>query len=253
MRKVTYTLPCGNTYFVRFAELLDEPVVLIAGATGSGKSVVLEHLIRTLLLTKFPICGHPSGAQLWIADPKKVELNEFKDLPHTRNGGRYENTLKGILRMLADLEGVMDARFQDMERRGLRKWDGSHIYLLIDELADLMISAKKETTAHLIKLTQLCRAAGIHIIACTQCPNRTVITAPIQCNVTAAIALRCKTAIESRQIVGIAGAEALPKHGRVMIANGCEVNYMSVPMIDRDELKEVEEHWMRQNRGWGRR
>ena len=246
-RQIVWTAPSDCEHYVGCRMVLDEPAVLIAGATGSGKSVYEEHLLQTLMTCKVPSLNCSSGAVMWLADPKRVQLRQFVEgNPFVKNGGRYADTLESIETMLEDLVAVMDERYAIMQAEGVTDWQYGHIYCFIDELADLMISAKARTTKSLTKLLQLCRASGIHMVMLTQCPNRTVISAPIQCNVTASVALRCRTAIESRQIIGRNGAELLPKHGKVLFNIGCEKYNMDIPMVDRGRTARLIGHWHEQ-------
>lgn len=233
---IVYGLPTEMTFWSVYKEIAEEQNVLIGGTTGSGKSVCLDGIIRYLAVAKHP-SAVVGGAKLWLADPKMVDLNHYRSLPHTE---RYADTPEDIVVMMQDLSDEMDERYEDMKARGIRKWDGGQIWLIIDELGDLMTTYRKEVQPILTHLLQLCRASGIHIIACTQQVCRVVIPAQLRTVFTSALGLRCASAIESRQIVLTTGCEALPKHGRgifLKAGDGCkEVDLPLTPDYQIDEL-----------------
>lgn len=184
-----------------YLDMLDQTHLLIAGTTGSGKSVVLNNILQ----------AHAAGREdgYLLLDPKRVELapwaSDFRCIAHA-------TTPPAIRDALRTCAAVMDNRFYCMERNFQRKTDEPHIYVYIDELADLM-SGTPETAEILTHLLRLGRAAGIHIIAATQDPSRKTLPASLTQNFTARLGLRCRSAIESRQIIGCAGCETLPEHG----------------------------------------
>lgn len=150
-----YRTPAGTAYkpFLRLAEC---PHLLIAGATGSGKSVALNGIIHNLLLTKSPF-----ECQLVLIDPKKVELSQYKALPHC---AKYADTHPDIVRALQWALEETERRFGRMQNKGIREYDGPHLYVIVDELADLMVSIKNETLPLLQRLAQIGRAARVHCI-----------------------------------------------------------------------------------------
>ena len=184
-----------------YLDALRQSHILIAGATGSGKSVLLDNLIQA------HFAGLTAGAAL--LDPKKVSFTKWtcdrRVIAHAVNDG-------AILATLRRLAALMDARYDNMMARGIEKTDAPHVYIYIDELADL-VSAGGEVIQILTHLLRLGRAAGIHIIAATQDPSRRTLPAFIQQNFTAFFALRCRSAIESKQVIGYPGAENLPLYG----------------------------------------
>nr|DAH63464.1 MAG TPA: DNA TRANSLOCASE FTSK [Caudoviricetes sp.] len=185
-------------------DILQQPHTLIAGSTGSGKSVLINSLIYTALYKA------PSQLRLVLIDPKRVELCQYKTLPHCL---RYASEPEEIAATLAWAVNLMDAIYRDMQPRGIKEWDGEHIYIIIDEFADLMTLQKRETLPKIQRLAQLGRAAHIHLIAATQRPTRDIINGAIKVNMDARIALRCPTAQDSRNIIDIKGAETLPRYG----------------------------------------
>jgi S-DNA-T family DNA segregation ATPase FtsK/SpoIIIE len=143
----------------------------------------------------------------------------------------------------------MEARFCDMERRGLVETDKGHLYVIIDEYADLMLNCTKSQLKVIQHIAELGRAAHVHLILATQAPSRQVITAPIAVNMTCKIALRCDSAIESRQIIGRPGAEQLPQYGDCLIkipSQGIH-HYTNVKMYTDAELAERVSWWTSQH------
>lgn len=187
-----------------YLDILNQSHTLIAGCTGSGKSVVLNNILQAH-------CAALS-APFVLLDPKRVELLPWaRDLRCIGHAVTPDAITEELRRMCA----LMDRRYQDMERRGLRKTDQPHIYVYIDELADLM-SGGGDFLFYLLRLLRVGRAAGLHVIAATQDPSRKTIPAALSQNFTRLLGLRCRSAIESRQIIGAPGCEALPLHGEAL-------------------------------------
>lgn len=212
----------GGTVPSLYLDMIRQPHLLIAGATGSGKSVVINGMISTIAKTMTP--GH---ARLVLIDPKRVELVEWESLPHTLCRAYDDDS---ILTALNIVERTMMNRYADMERRSLRQWDREHLYVFIDEFADLMTTAKKTVTPVIIRLAQLGRAAGVHLILATQRPTRDIITGQIKVNMDSRLALRVPTSQDSRNIINVSGAELLPRIGR---------GYYLTPETMQPELWEI--------------
>ena len=196
-----YRTPSGQVYspFLRLAE---RPHLLIAGATGSGKSVALNGIIHSILMTQSPF-----RSQFVLIDPKKVELVQFRDLPHT---ARYASDHPDIVRALQWAVEETDRRFSAMQALGIKEYEGPHLYVVIDELADLMISIKKETLPLLQRLAQIGRAARVHVIACTQNVLAVTIPTVLKCNFSTVLGLRTCNAQQSRFLISATGCEMLP-------------------------------------------
>ena len=197
----SYMTPSGTIYrpFLRLAE---RPHLLIAGATGSGKSVALNGIIHSLLMTESPF-----HCQFVLIDPKKVELAEYSKLPHT---ARYASEHPDIVRALQWAVDETDRRFSIMQLRSMKEYDGSHLYVIIDELADLMVSIKKETLPLLQRLAQIGRAARVHLIACSQNIMAQTIPTVLKCNFPTILGLRTANAQQSRFLIASNGCEMLP-------------------------------------------
>lgn len=196
-----YKTPSGK-FYTPFLRLAERPHLLIAGATGSGKSVALNGIIHTLLQTKSPF-----DCQFVLIDPKKVELIQYSALPHV---ARYASEHPDIVRALQWAVDETDARFSYMQRLRIREYNGPHLYVVIDELADLMVSLKKETLPLLQRLAQIGRAARVHVIACSQNVMAQTIPTVLKCNFPAILGLRTANAQQSRFLVSAAGCEMLP-------------------------------------------
>lgn len=213
-----------------YGELNRMPHLLIAGATGSGKSVCVNSIICSLLLrTK------PDEVKMILIDPKKVEFTPYNDVPHLlapviTDGDLANKGLKVVVEM-------MDHRYDLFGNLGVRNIQAYNEYVLnhpdehlkplprlvviIDELADLMLVAAKEVEASIQRITQLARAAGIHLVVATQRPSVDVITGVIKANIPSRIAFAVSQAVDSRTILGQAGAEQLLGNGDMLyLPNG---------------------------------
>lgn len=198
-------------YYKAYEQFLSAPHLLIAGSTGSGKSTLEHSLLYTLTALRTP-----KTARLVLLDPKKVELRKWAK---TRFCAAYRDEPTSILQELQKASDIMDSRYTDMQYRELTEWDGSDIYIVIDELADLMLNRTivPQLLPILQHITALGRAAHVHLWACTQAPNRQVIPATVTIGFTHKICLRCDTAIESRQVILVPGGESLPQHGVMIV------------------------------------
>lgn len=199
--------------------MLKEPHILIAGTTGSGKSTMLNTLLYTL--ASFPL----SEIGYNIIDLKRVSLLKWKNDPHLE---RYATTPEDAMQLLKDFEYTMQCRFEEIEKANQDRFDGGALYLIIDEAAELFdtVRGAKEIVKSIARLG---RAANCHLVLCTQSPNRKTIPADVTLNFTACLALRCKSAIESRQVIGYKGAENLPRYGTGL--------YVSPDTMNPEEVK----------------
>ena len=196
-----YRTPSGSVY-APFLRLADRPHLLIAGATGSGKSVALNGIITSLLMTQSPFT-----CQFVLIDPKKVELVQYETLPHT---ARYASAHPDIVRVLQWVIEETDRRFSCMQRDGEKEYSGPNLYVVIDELADLMVSIKKETLPLLQRIAQIGRAARVHLIACSQNVLAVTIPTVLKCNFSTILGLRTANAQQSRFLISAPGCEMLP-------------------------------------------
>lgn len=204
----------GGAAYPLFREMLQQPHLLIAGCTGSGKSVLLADLLYQIT------AASPARAALILIDPKRVELARFRQLPHVIG---YANEPGEAVQQLRQAERIMMQRYADLERVGGVETSERDIYVIIDELADLLLAARRDVLPLMQRIAQLGRATHVHLIAATQSPSRKTLPAEITLNIPARVALRCQTAIESRQIIGANGAELLPRCGSLIYSSpdGC--------------------------------
>ena len=213
--------------------------LMVAGATGSGKSVVLNGILHTALALYTP-----EDLGLVLIDPKEIELIGYSNLPHTME---FETEPEDILALLNNLYEIMTERYTEMKEKRIKKYTGKKILVVVDELADLLYNKKygAEIKMSLTRLLAKARAANITIICATQAPNRTTLSADLVLNITNRIALNCKSAIESKQIVGVKGAESLPWHGSCLYdAPGQGVKRIDgIPFYSDDELNERIDFW----------
>ncbi|MCF0110673.1 MAG: DNA translocase FtsK 4TM domain-containing protein [Erysipelotrichaceae bacterium] len=208
-----------------YGELDRMPHLLVAGATGSGKSVCMNAIICSLLLrTK------PDELKLLLIDPKKVEFTQYANVPHllgpvVSDTSKAANALKVIVTR-------MDERYNEFSRVGVRKISEyneyarkgtdprakvmPYIVVIIDELADLMTVARKDVETHIQRITQLARAAGIHLVVATQRPSVNVITGTIKTNIPSRIAFTVSSSVDSRTILDQGGAEHLLGSGDML-------------------------------------
>ena len=238
----TYSTPKGETYDL-FSGMLRQSHLLIAGASGSGKSVLVNGLICTALYD-FPF-DTSGGKQLILIDPKRTELSQYKNLPHCLYHASEPDTMVNALHYAL---GITERRYVNMERQGLRTYNGGDIYVVIEELADLMTTQKHTVQPLIQRLCQIARAAKIHLIAATQCPLREIIPTPIKCNFDGRVALRTRCAQDSRNILGVSGAELLPRYGECLYLTPDEmtIQHYAVPYIAEDEQRDLIQWWLSQ-------
>ncbi len=204
------------------ADLGKMPHLLIAGATGSGKSVAINCIIMSLLWQ-----NSPSDLKLIMVDPKRVELSMYNDIPHLMTP--VITDAKATINALRWVVSEMDQRYKLLASAGKRNIDSynssvlinrlPYIVVVIDELADLMAVAAKEVEAAIIRLAQMARAVGIHLILATQRPSVNVITGLIKANITSRIAFSVASQMDSRTILDTSGAEKLLGNGDMLFTN----------------------------------
>lgn len=237
----------GKTIFVQLDKM---PHLLIAGATGSGKSVAVNAIITTLLLRTTP-----TEVKLLLIDPKKVEFTAYHDLPHLIGPVISDASLAA--KALKTIVGMMENRYDVFAKVGARNISAYNekilsnpdehlalmprIVVIIDELADLMIVAGKEVEGSIQRITQLARAAGIHLIVATQRPSADVITGIIKANIPSRIAFAVSSGIDSRTILDSSGAERLLGYGDMLYQPIDEPNPIRIQgvFISDDEVNKV--------------
>ncbi len=200
-------------------DLAKMPHLLVAGATGAGKSVCLNCVIASLLVSKTP-----DEVEMLMIDPKRVELTMYNGIPHLKHEVITDPSLAaGALAMITR---EMDQRYERFQRSGVRKieeYNAKHpteklpyIVVVIDELADLMLIAPAKVEMLIMRLAQLARATGIHLIVATQRPSVDVITGLIKANIPSRIAFAVSSQVDSRTILDMGGAERLLGRGDML-------------------------------------
>ncbi len=240
------------------ADLARMPHVLIAGATGSGKSVCITSIAACLAMN-----NTPEDLRMVMIDSKMVELIRFNGLPHLY--GKVETNIERILGVLRWVVVEMEHRYRLLEsahardldaynRKVTRKADGvalPRIVVLIDELADLMMSAPDVTEHNLVRLAQMARATGIHLVVATQRPSTDVVTGLIKANFPARLAFAVASGIDSRVILDYTGAESLLGRGDMLFLNpevGNPVRAQGVMITDM-EIEGIISHWQKNSDG----
>ncbi len=236
------------------ADLSRMPHLLIAGTTGSGKSVCIAALTTCLVMN-----NTPEDLRLVMIDPKMVELVRFNGLPHLY--GKVETDLERILAVLRWTVAEMDRRYKvleasksrniDTHNRKVRRKKGEetmpHLVVMIDELADLMMSAPDQTEHNLVRLAQMARAVGIHLVVATQRPSTDVVTGLIKANFPARISFAVASSVDSRVILDTPGAEALLGRGDMLFVppeSSGPVRIQGV-MISDPEVERVITFWQK--------
>lgn len=204
------------------ADLTQMPHLMIAGATGSGKSVMINTLLSSLLYR-----NSPAQLKLILVDPKRVELTLYNGIPHllTPVIVEPEKTISALKWAVAEMERRLHL-FAEVGKRNINEYNAlkqeesmPYIVIVIDEMADLMMLSAAEVEALIVRLAQLSRAAGIHLVLATQRPSVNVITGLIKANVPARIAFRVASNVDSRTILDSSGAEKLLGKGDMLFAS----------------------------------
>ena len=261
-QKSTFDLPItlgktiSNEIFV--ADLAKMPHLLMAGATGQGKSVGLNMLLTSLIYKK-----HPATLKFVLVDPKKVELSLFNKLERhflaclPDSAEAIITDTKKVVNTLNSLCKEMDLRYDKLKDAGCRNIKEyntkfinrrlnpnehdfmPYIVLVIDELADLMLTAGKEVEHPIARLAQLARAIGIHLVVATQRPSVNVITGTIKANFPARLSFKVMSKIDSRTILDASGADQLVGMGDMLLSMGSEVIRLQCAFVDTPEVEDI--------------
>lgn len=262
-QKSTYSLPIaiGKTidnenYIVDLAAM---PHLLMAGATGQGKSVGLNAILVSLLYKK-----HPSQLKFVLVDPKKVELSLYRAIEKhflAKLPGEEEAIITDTKKVINTLNALcieMDNRYDLLKEAGSRNIKEYNekfiqrklnpqkghqflpfIVLVVDEFADLIMTAGKEVEMPIARLAQLARAVGIHLIIATQRPSVNIITGTIKANFPARIAFKVSSKVDSRTILDAGGAEQLIGKGDLLISNSGEISRLQCAFVDTPEVEDI--------------
>lgn len=241
------------------ADLAKMPHLLIAGATGQGKSVGINALLVSLLYKK-----HPSELKFVLVDPKKVELSIYSNIEKhylAKLPGEEEAIITDTAKVVATLNSLcieMDERYdllKDAQCRNIKEYNKKfkqrklnpekghrflpYIVLVVDEFADLIMTAGKEVESPIARLAQLARAIGIHLIIATQRPSVNIITGIIKANFPARIAFRVMSKVDSRTILDMGGADQLIGRGDLILSIGSDSKRLQCPFVDTPEVEKI--------------
>jgi len=262
-QKTDYELPIalGKTISneVHIIDLAKMPHLLVAGATGQGKSVGLNVILTSLLYKR-----HPSTLKFVLVDPKKVEMSIFSKIERhylAKLPGTEEAIITDTRKVVHTLNSLcieMENRYEilkDAGARNLKEYNTKfvarklnpkeghrflpYIVLVIDELADLMMTAGKEVETPIARLAQLARAIGIHLVVATQRPSVNVITGVIKANFPARLSFRVTSKVDSRTILDAGGADQLVGQGDMLLSSGSDVIRLQCPFVDTPEIDKV--------------
>ena len=250
----TLTAPTGKVWDL-FTDMLSQPHLLIAGATGSGKSVAINGLLNTLLYrlpTDEGRTDGPDGVQLILIDPKRVELAAYAKLPHTLAHAAGFNP-NAWLEALNKAVKIMDNRYTYMEKRHLKLYDKGDLYVVIDEWANVYKNGGKDAYRAVLRLISEGRAARVHLIMATQVPKASIIPTEIRDNFSARLCLFTNSANQSRVIMDERGCEDLPDPKTAGYAQGFYVlpgkgnnQLCTIPYVKEDEIERNIAWWMNQ-------
>lgn len=234
-------------------DLAKQPHLLIAGTTGSGKSVCIAAIATALVLNNMP-----HTVKLIMLDPKMVELSRFNGLPHLL--GNVETETERIIGVLKWCTREMDRRYKLLEEHAVRNIDNynakfgarrrgrdylPYIVIMVDEIGDLMLSRPEETETSITRLAQMARAVGMHLIVATQRPSVDVITGLIKANFPGRIAFSVASGVDSRVILDASGAEALLGRGDMLYLSPEAAAPQRVQgcFVTDEEVRAVVKHW----------
>lgn len=240
----------GRAVFMNLAEM---PHLLVAGTTGSGKSVMLNGMLTSLLMTT-----DPRRVKMVLIDPKRVEMAPFARIPHLITP--VVTDVKKAANALAWAVAEMERRYEVLEKYGVRSLDGynakadtemPYIVIVIDELADLMMTSGAKVEDAVIRIAQKARAVGIHLVVATQRPSVDVITGMIKANVPSRIAFAVSSQVDSRVILDTPGAEALLGMGDMLYkpVSASRPSRVQGAFISEDEVERVVDATVEASRG----
>ncbi|MGJ1264282.1 DNA translocase FtsK 4TM domain-containing protein [Sphingobacterium spiritivorum] len=247
---------------VYIADLAKMPHLLVAGATGQGKSVGINAILTSLLYKK-----HPAELKFVLVDPKKVELSLFKKIERhflAKLPGEDDAIItdtKKVINTLNSLCIEMDQRYDLLKNgqvRNLKEYNAKFvnrrlnpeeghrflpfIVLIVDEFADLMMTAGKEVETPIARLAQLARAVGIHLVIATQRPSVNIITGTIKANFPARLAFRVLSKVDSRTILDSGGADQLIGRGDMLLSTGSDLIRIQCAFVDTPEVDQISDY-----------
>ena len=238
--KITWTRPSGDASTLA-RRILAQTHTLIAGTTGSGKSVLLRSIIHTALL------DYPDEHKLILIDPKRTELWPYRDVPHCIG---YASEPDEIIEQLTAALKLIDERTRRTRARNANDSDEPDVYVIIDEYTDLMTTRKKQAVPLIQRIAQLGRSSRVHLILATQRPTRDIITGAIKVNLDCRIALRVPTPQDSRNIINQSGAELLPQwgYGLMVTPQSNEPELIKPHYYSQSETRDLADRWSAQTK-----
>lgn len=234
-QELSILLGVDNENKPKMVKLEDLPHLLIAGTTGSGKSVLLNNIICSILQQ-----SDRHNIELALIDTKQVELAQYDDLPQVSVSAKNPAECIKVLKLA---NSIIDDRYTYMRKMKMKKADNScrKVIIIIDEFADLMLLAKTQVENLLIRIAQLGRACGVHLIIATQRPSADVITGLIKSNIPSRIALKTTSYRDSMIILDTKGAEKLNGKGDALLKlpTECELTNIQCPYIDDEQINNI--------------
>lgn len=215
-------------------DILNDSHTLIAGCSGSGKSVA-ERAILTEVIRKSPV-----SAKLVLIDLKQVELIDFKDAPHT---WLYVDKPEEVAGCLYTVMQMVETRYEVMQKNHEKMSRAADIYVVIDEYADLVLTCSKQVIDTIQRISQIGRAARVHLIISTQRPTKEVIKGATVVNLETRLALRTVSKQDSRNILGVNGAEELPQYGYGIFQRKGYNARISIDLVPDEEIKRLIDYW----------
>lgn len=230
------------------ADLAEMPHLLVAGATGTGKTIFLNSLILSLLYK-----NTPETMRMIMVDPKRVEFQHYNEIPHLLCPVIYDapKTMNALQWLAKEMERRFEV-FSEIPTRNIKTYNSNksviasesrlpYVVLIIDELADLMAAKGKELEAGIVRLAQMARATGIHLVLATQRPSVEVITGLIKANITSRITFQVASQVDSRTVLDTAGAEKLLGSGDMLFlsSKSAKIARIQGPYVAEKEVKKV--------------
>lgn len=231
-----------------YTDLAEMPHMLVAGATGTGKTIFLNSLILSLLYK-----STPENLRMIMVDPKRVEFQNYNDIPHLLCPVIYDasKTINALQWLAKEMERRFEV-FSEVSSRNIKSYNSNktiiaegktlpYIVLIIDELADLMAAKGKELEAGIVRLAQMARATGIHLVLATQRPSVEVITGLIKANISSRISFQVTSQVDSRTVIDTSGAEKLLGMGDMLFlsSKSSKLTRVQGPYVSEKEVKKV--------------
>ena len=246
--------------FPVYADLTEMPHMLVAGATGTGKTIFLNSLVLSLLYK-----STPDNLRIIMVDPKRVEFQSYNDMPHLLCPVIYDaaKTMNALQWLIKEMERRFEV-FSEIPARHIAAYNQNksvaasglqlpYIVLIIDELADLMAAKGRELEAGIVRLAQMARATGIHLVLATQRPSVEVITGLIKANITSRVTFQVASQVDSRTVLDTAGAEKLLGAGDMlyMSAKSSKITRIQSPYTSEKEVKKITDFFSEQAKKLG--